>query len=406
MMMYNTLAVAWKELQILFKDRGQLVVLFLMPVMFASIIGSAFSGGTPGITIYLVNQDTGRYSSQVINILYQIEALRIIELETTEQADRLVADGEALAAVVFPADFSPKIDAFDRTQIQVIVDPTQQQYGSIITGILNEVLTPVILQGEIQHGIRAVMDESGAFDESDPQTRRMIEAQNLGVIMTSLQEAFENPLIAVQAEDLAGVRSESLDSGHSYTTPSYAVMFAFFIVGTIASSLLREKEEGTLRRLLVSPLHQGSIIAGTMLAYMLLVGLQVLVVFGVGSGFFDIALGDSPLGLLSLTAALAWAATGMGMLVAALARTRSQADGVGVVLGLVMAAVGGAVVPIPEGGFLHLLSQFTPHAHAIEGYLKLTTQGAGLMEVLPQVGLLFGVGILFFAVALWRFKFE
>jgi ABC-2 type transport system permease protein len=405
-MIYNTLAVAWKELQVLFKDRGQLVVLFLMPVMFASIIGSAFSGGTPGIAIYLVNQDTGQYSAQVVEILHQIEALRLTELETVEQADKLVTDGEALAAVVFPDDFSSKIDTFDRTYVQVIVDPTQQQYGGIVTGILNEVLTPVILRGEIQHGIRAVMDESGAFETSDPQTRRMVEAQNLGVIMTSLQQAYEKPLIAVQSEDLEGVRSESLDSGYSYTTPSYAVMFAFFIVGSIASSLLREKEEGTLRRLLVSPLRRASIIVGTMLAYMLVVGLQVLIVFGVGSGFFGITLGDSPLGLVLLTAALAWSATGMGMLVAALARTRSQADGVGVVLGLVMAVVGGAVVPIPKQGFLHLLSQFTPHAHAIEGYLKLTTQGAGVVEVLPQVGLLCGVGVLFFAVALWRFKFE
>nr|MBC8445624.1 ABC transporter permease [Chloroflexota bacterium] len=51
-------------------------------------------------------------------------------------------------------------------------------------------------------------------------------------------------------------------------------------------------------------------------------------------------------------------------------------------------------------------SQFTPHAHAIEGYLKLMSQGAGVVEVLPQVGLLAGVGVLFFLIAMWRFKFE
>jgi ABC-2 type transport system permease protein len=405
-MVSNTLAVAWKELQVLFRDRGQLAVLFLMPVMFAAIIGSAFGGGTPGIAVYLVNQDTGQYSDQVVDTLHEIEVLRITELATVEQADRQVADGKALAAIVIPADFSSKMDTFERTRIQVIVDPTQQRYGSIITGIMNEVLTPVVLQGEIQYGVRTVLDESGVFDAGDPQTRRMVEAQTLGVIMTRLREAFENPLITARAEDLHGVERQRLDNAHSYTTPSYAVMFAFFIVGTIAASLLREKEEGTFRRLLVSPIHRGSIIAGTMLAYMLVVGLQVLVVFGVGSGFFDIPLGDSPLGLLLVTLALAWAATGMGMVVAALARTRSQADGVGVVVSLVMAALGGAVVPIPKGGFLHLLSQFTPHAHAIEGYLKLTTQGAAVVEVLPQVGLLIGVGTLFFVIAVWRFRFE
>ena len=404
-MIRNALAVAWKDLQVLFKDRGQLAVLFLMPVMFASIIGSAFGGGTPEIAIYLVNQDTGPYSARVVEILHGIDALRIEELDTVEQADRRVADGEALATIVIPADFSQKVDAYEQTQVHVIVDPTQQQYGSIVTGIMNDVVTPVIYQGEIQYGIRAVMDESGAFDEADPQVRSAVEAQTMGVIMTQLQEMFENPLIAVRGKDLEGV-AQSLDSAHGYTVPSYAVMFAFFIVGTIAATILTEKEEGTFRRLLASPIHRGSIIAGKMLTYMLVVGLQVLVVFGVGSVFFDVPLGNSPLGLLLVTLALALTATSLGMLVAALARTHSQVDAVGLVIGIVMGAVGGAIIPIPEEGFLHLLSQFTPHAHAIEGYLKLTSQGAGVVEILPQVGLLAGVGVSFFLIAIWRFRFD
>ncbi len=405
-MIRNALAVAWKDLQILFKDRGQLAVLFLMPVMFASIIGSAFGGGTPEIAIYLVNQDTGPYSARVVEILHGIDALRIEELNTVEQADRRVADGEALAAIVIPADFSQKVDAYEQTKIQVIVDPTQQQYGSIVTGVMNDVVTPVIYQGEIQYGIRAVMDESGAFDEAAPQVRSAVEAQTMGVIMTQLQEMFENPLIAVRGEDLEGVETQSLDSAHDYTVPSYAVMFAFFIVGTIAATILTEKEEGTFRRLLASPIHRGSIIAGKMLTYMLVVGLQVLVVFGVGSVFFDMPLGNSPLGLLLVTLALALTATSLGMLVAALARTHSQVDAVGLVIGIVLGAAGGAIIPIPEEGFLHLLSQFTPHAHAIEGYLKLTSQGADVVEILPQVGLLAGVGVLFFLIAMWRFRFD
>ncbi len=405
-MVSKALAVVWKELQVLSKDRGQLAVLFLMPVMFASVIGSAFGGGTPGIAVYLVNQDKGRYSGQILETLHEIEALRIEELDTVGQADKQVADGQALAAIVIPPDFSEKVDAFEPTQVRVIVDPTQQQYGGIITGIMNEVVTPVIYQGEIRYGIRAVMDESGAFDKATPQVRSAVEAQTMGVIMTQLAEMFENPLITVMGEDLEGVETQSLASAYSYTMPSYAVMFAFFIVGTIAGSILTEKEEGTFRRLLASPLHRGSIIAGKMLAYMLVVGLQVLVVLGVGSVFFDIPLGDSPLGLVLITLALALAATSLGMLVAGLARTRSQVDGVSFVIAIVLGAVGGSVIQLPEEGFLHLLSQFTPHSHAIEGYLKLTTQGAGVVEILPQVGLLAGMGVLFFLIAMWRFRFE
>ena len=405
-MIKKSLAVAWKELQVLFKDRGQLAVLFLMPLMFASIIGSISGGGTPGFAVYLVNQDAGPYSAQIAEILYEIEALRIEELDTVEEADRQVADGEALAAIVIPADFSQKIDAFEPTKVRVIVDPAQQQYGGIITGIMNEVVTPAIYQGEIQHGIRTIMDESGAFDKADPQVWSAVEAQTMGVVMTQLAGMFENPQITVTGEDLEGVERQSLDSAYSYYMPSYAVMFAFFIVGTIAASLLTEKEEGTFRRLLASPLHRGSIIAGKMLAYMLVVGLQVLLVLGVGRVFFDIPLGDSPLGLVLITLTLALAATSLGMLVAALARTRSQVEGVSFVISIVLGVVGGSIIQLPDEGFLHLLSQFTPHSHAIEGYLKLMSQGAGVVEVLPQVGLLAGVAVAFFLIAMWRFRFE
>ncbi|MBN1483090.1 MAG: ABC transporter permease [Chloroflexia bacterium] len=405
-MIRKALAVAWKELLILFRDRGQLAVLFLMPVMFASVIGSAFGGGTPGIAVYLVNLDDSPYSAQVVDILYQIEALRITELESVEEADRLLADGQALAAIIIPAELGQKIDAFERTYVEVMVDPTQQQYASIVVGIMQDVLAPVIVQGEVQHGIRTVMRESPAYETMDPQVLRMVEAQTRGVIMTQLRDMFENPRIRVEVEDLEGVEVRSLESAYSYTMPSYAVMFAFFIVGNIASTLLAEKEQGTFRRLLAAPLPRASLIAGNMLAYILVVFLQVAVVLGVGALFFGMPLGSSPLGLLLVTLALALAATALGMLVASLARTRSQADGIGFVLGLVLAAIGGAVVPIPDKGFLHLLSLLTPHAHAIEGILKLTSYGGGLVDVLPQVGLLSGVALLFFLVAMWRFRFE
>ena len=405
-MLRNALAVAWKELQVLFKDKGELAVLFLMPIMFGSVIGSAFGGGSPGIGIYLVNQDSGTYSKQVVETLREIEAFRIEELDTVGQADQRVADGDALAAIIIPPDFSEKIDAFEFTQIDVIVDPTQEQYGSIVTGIMNEVLTPAILQGEIKYGVRTVIDESGAFDKADPEVRRMVEAQTLGVIMTQLRELFENPQITVEAEDLEGVKSQSLSNAYEYTMPSYAVMFAFFIVGTIAASILSEREQGTSRRLVASPIHKTSIVAGKMLAYMLVVGLQVLVVLGVGRVFFNVSLGESPLGLLLLTGGLALAATSVGMLVATLARTRNQAGQVGMVLGIVLAAIGGGVVPIPDSGFLHVLSQLTPHSHAIAGYMKLIAEEAGVVEILPQAGLLVGVGILFSAIAILRLKFE
>jgi ABC-2 type transport system permease protein len=410
-MLKNSVAVAWKDLQVLFKDRGHLAVLFLMPLMFAAIFGQVYGGGSPGLSVYLVNQDTGRYGTQVANIFNQIDVLRIEELATAQEADeKIAAGGSALAAIVIPGDFSQRIEDFDPlnapARVQVIVDPTQERFGSIVTGIVNEVMTWVIFQGEIQHGLRVVMDESGAFEDVDAATRKSYETQSLMTIMAQMQKATVDPLVAVESVDLAGVEMVMPENPYSLSVTGYTVMFAFFIVGIIASTLLTEKEEGTLRRLLTSPLHRAAIILGKMLAYVVVVGLQVLVMLGVGNLVYDIPLGSSPLGLVVLTLALALSATSLGMLVAALARTRSQADNIGVVLALVMAAVGGSIMPIAKGGTLYWVSRFTPHAHALEGYNELMLYEGGLADVLPQVGLLIGVAALFFLIAIRRFKFE
>jgi len=88
---------------------------------------------------------------------------------------------------------------------------------------------------------------------------------------------------------------------------------------------------------MAAPVHRGAIIAGKMIAYMGVVCLQVLVFFTIGNGVFGMALGHSPLGLV--LPALALAAAGLGMLVAALARSSRQAENLGMVLGFVLAAV-------------------------------------------------------------------
>jgi ABC-2 type transport system permease protein len=57
-------------------------------------------------------------------------------------------------------------------------------------------------------------------------------------------------------------------------------------------------------------------------------------------------------------------------------------------------------------GLLGTISRLTPHAHALEGYMRLLAEDAGLMQVLPQVGILLAMAGVFYGVAIWRFKFE
>ena len=415
---YYTISVAGKEIRLIVADRGLLAVLLLLPIL----LGSLFAGlnlmvaneeGDPNILleVILVNEDPGIFGGEVAKSIKSIEQLNVDQTGTVSAAEQRVAEGDVAAAIIIPADFSEKIDSYTPTNIEVIIDPAQAETASIVTGIMNQVVAEVTIWGEIQYGIRNIMSESDLLAKAGPEELRGIEAQNLGVIMTQLNELRRNPAIAVISENLEGIAVESgIGLFITFLFPAFTVMFIFFIVGSESASLLQEREAGTLRRLLAAPLPRWTIIAGKMLAYGLLVCTQVVLLFTLGHLAFDISLGRDPFALVAITLAVAFVAVSMGMVVAAFARTAKQADNVGMILAFVFAGIGGAFPTWPpmfrSEGFIGVLSKFTPHAHALEAYYSVMAENAGFTQILPQLGFLLLMGSVFFLVAVWRFRFE
>jgi ABC-2 type transport system permease protein len=415
---YDTLSVAGKEIRLIVADRGLLAVLLLLPIL----LGSLFAGlnlmlvteeGEPNIIldVVLVNQDAGVFGTEVAKSLHSIRELKVGTTRDISTAEERVIQGEAAAAIIIPADFSEKIDDYTPTTIEVIVDPAQPESASIVTGIMNQVVAEVTIWGEIQYGVRTIVGESGLLVEASPEEQRAVEAQNMGVIMTQLNELRRNPAIAVISEDLEGVQVQGgIELFITFLFPAFTVMFIFFIVGAESSSLLQEREAGTLRRLIAAPIPRWTIIAGKMLAYGLLVILQVVILFTLGYTLFDITMGRDPLALVAITILVAFVAVSLGMLVAAFAKTSKQADNVGMVLGFVLAGIGGAFPSWPpmfrSEGFIGTLSKFTPHAHALEGYISVMAENATFTQILPQLGYLLLMGLVFFLIAAWRFKFD
>jgi ABC-2 type transport system permease protein len=415
----NALAMAGKDLKVLFRDKGNLAVLFALPIMFSLIVAGPhrFQSDTeetgpeeePALQIkaYVVNEDTGPYGSQVVDGLAGIAMLETESLDSAQEADRRVADGERAAAIVIPAGFSADIDGYEPTEIQVLVDPTQTEAGRIATGIADSVAAEIAMLGEIQYGIRAVLAQSGEFVDLDPEAQAAIQMQTLGVIWTQAQEIRHNPVIGVKSTDLEGEEEAGEWDPFAYSTAGFTVMFNFFLVGIIAESLLREKESGAFRRLLSSPMRRGSIIGGKMLGYMVIVFLQVLVMFTFGSLMYDMSLGNSIAGMLVLTLTLALAASSMGLMIGSLVDSSKKAANVGLILGFVLMIIGGCLFPTYSlEGFISILARMTPHAHAIMGYLKMMNEGGGLVAVLPNVGVLLAMTAAFFGVAVWRLRFE
>ncbi len=415
---YYTLSVAGQEIRLILNDRGTLAILLLLPILLSSLFAglnsmAASDEENPNILldVILVNGDIGGFGGEVAKSILSIDELNVETLDTVAEAEQGVIEGQVAAAIIIPSDFSAKIDAYTPTAIEVIVDPAEPEGASIVTGIMNQVVAEVTIWGEVQYGIRTIMGESDLLANANPEELRGIEAQNLGVIMTQLNELRRNPAIAVISENLEGVKVEGgIGLFLTYLFPAFTVMFIFFIVGTSSSSLLQEREAGTLRRLLAAPIPRWTVIAGKMLAYGLLVCMQVVILFTIGYILFDITLGQSPLALVTITILVAFVAVSLGMMVAAFAKSAKQADNVGVILAFVMAGIGGAFPLWPPifraEGFVGILSKFTPHAHALEGYYSVMAENAGFTQILPQLAVLLIMGLVFTLIAIWRFKFE
>ena len=412
------LAVAWKELQLIVRDRGNLAIMLLLPLLLSSVQSAAniavvTEEGEAAILLHvaLVNDDSGDFGREVSKAILTIDELDVAIHMSLAEAEALVAQGDLAAAIYFPRGFSEDINAYRPATVDVIVDPAQPESASIVTGIMNQVVGEVTIWGEIQYGIRSVFEASGLLEGASPEERRGIEAQNLGVIMTRLGEMRRAPLISVISEDLEGVETESwFETFLAYIYAGYTVMFIFFVVMMAAESIMSERESGSLRRLVAAPISGGAVIGGKLLAYMLIPCVQAALLFGVGSIFFGVSLGNSPAALVAMTLVTAIVAVSLGLLIASLAKSASQASNMGLAAGFILAIVGG-VVPIgPQpfsrmGGFISILARATPHAHAVEGFLKVMAEGGGIMAILPELGILLGFAAVFLVIATRRFRY-
>ena len=408
----KTLAVAAKDLRILSKDRSYVITMFLVPLAVGFFSATVFGGdgGTFSLPAIVVNQDSGPYGESIVNVLVDIKEVNLLVVDSSSEAESLVAGGEYLAAVIIPPDFTNSINEYQTTEVTIIVDPAQASYGRIITSILEEITSSMAIQGEIRYGIKSVLEDLGFDKAGNPDLARAAQAQVEGVLFTQLQRMQTDNPIRIQTETLEGDQVFMWENVFTIMLPAFTVMFAFFIVPALSTELLKEKQDGSLRRLVAAPLPRSSLIGGKVLAYTLMVLIQVIVLFGIGALLLDMPLGKSPLALLLVTIALGLTATTLGMLVAAVSRSIDQAGSIGVLLVFVLGFLGSAFFPTTPiynmEGFMGTLSRLTPQAQAQIAYFNLLIHNGGLLDVLPQVAYMLGLALVFFLVAIWRFRFD
>jgi ABC-type multidrug transport system permease subunit len=416
-MLRHILAITWKDLKILARNRAALAILFAMPVGFVLVmttaLGGLFTRGQSAITVLIVNEDSGNVSARMIDGLKSAEGFKVdTEWEgqtlTTAKAGELITSRKRQLAIIFPPDFSQDIlsssSSTQNTQspattIQLMLDPTlSQQYTGPITstlqGLLVQVMTPVSIEQLLQQTSPGM----------PPEQRQLVIQRTQQKMSTG---------ISIEQITPPGMSVVKRPNTTQQNVPSYALFGVFFICQVIGLSFIREKQDGTFRRLLVAPLSKTAILIGKLLPYYLVNLIQIVLIFAAGIWIVPLLgnpalnLGEHPEALVVISLATAAAASGLGLLVAALAKTTESTPALGALIAVMMAAIGGCFVPtFIMPGFMQTLSKIVPHSWALQGYQDALIRGYDIGQVMPEVGVLLLFAAVFFGFALWRFKFD
>lgn len=213
--------------------------------------------------------------------------------------------------------------------------------------------------------------------------------------------AFFRPALALALFSEGYVRAD----GAEQAVPGVATTFSLFLVGFVGLSFFREHEWASWERLRASPLAGWQLLAGKVLPLLGVAWTQLGVLFGVGVVVFDLQVRGSVWALVLLAAVLACTSVALGLALVATARTLAQVNVVANLGTVVVAGVGGALVP------LSLLPSWARHAApvspaywAMRGFREVVLDGGGIGAVLLPVAVLGAAAVGLAAVALHRFR--
>ena len=190
-----------------------------------------------------------------------------------------------------------------------------------------------------------------------------------------------------------------------YVIPGYLVMFVFFAAAVTAESIVRERQNNTLERLLASSVRQSSILGGMFTGTALRGLIQILVFWLVGILIFKMDLGISPLAVIILSILMVVMSSAFAVMLATLAKTQRSSGSLATVTALILAPLGGCWWPLfilPK--WLQTMAKVSPHAWANTGFNKLLLFGADFGAVVPEMLELVGFAVIFGVIAVMRFR--
>jgi len=379
--------VSWTNLS---RDRAAQVMAFALPVAFFSIFAVIFGGSagdsrTTRVTALLVDESHTAASEGLAKALASDSSLDVrttwgraggdahapaVPL-TRERATQLVHEGKAPVAYVLPAGIDTSLSRFDGRGVKVLL----------------------------------------LSDPSDPIAPRMAEGLLQAATLTASKSAaaeFGGSAKALPVEDMMPARvevrevvGEKRDNGMvAFYAAGIALMFLMFSASAAGGVLIEETESGTLERVLSSGTGMTSVLGSKWLYLVTLGAGQIAVMFLWGMLAFRLPLMKHLPGFVVMTLATATCTSAFGLVLATLARTRQQLQGLANMIVLSFSAVGGSMFPrFLMPAWIQKASLVCFNSWALDGFIKVFWRDASVLALWPQVAVLAGWTVVFLALA-------
>jgi len=400
--------IAIKDLKIFFKDRLAVFFFIVFPFLFVTLFN--FMLGNTGsqdsrLVFHVVTREaeTG-LSHQILDSLETKDEAtltpgepQIIWHTDYDELHLAVEDKEIAGFVAFPENFTEDLLTGNGTQLEIVVDAEATYARAALYGFADSISSQL---GAQQVAIMATVDimiRQGLLSGDSAKIMQFVEQSILDEATTG-----NNTLIQLGIDKVGEVEAEK---AANFVVPGYLVMFVFFAAALSAETIVRERQNNTLERLLSSSVHREEILGGIFTGTAMKGLIQILVFWGIGMLVFQIDLGRSPLAVILLSVLMIIMSAAFAIMLATLVKSERAAGSVAVLASLVLAPLGGCWWPLfitPK--WMQFIAKFTPHGWATSGFNKLMLYGADFGDAVPEMLALLGFAAVFSLIAVWRFR--
>ena len=348
-----------KDLKLIFRDRAALIFMLLAPFLLTIGMGfvtGRFSGNSSGLSdipVIIVNLDKEQLGNALADVFSSEELADLMEPTTSsdpEAARRLIDEDKAAAAVIIPAGFTRSIIPAEGTTFdQNYVQPEPVRI---------EVYTNPSRPTTRGLSKRSWMNSSHAWKKDGfSGMTSLVQLMSSGLLRSSKMQQVKHvnysPMLTrVNRQPSRSRKTRKVQRlWNSTCLPTWRrlwhCLFLMYTVSYGGRSILAERSQGTLPRLLVSPTSTVQVFGGKVLGIFFTGVAQVGILILASSVFFGVKWGDV-LGLVVLILAAVFGATGWGMLITALSRSPAQVGSIGSALMLIFGILGGSFINLDQ----------------------------------------------------------